>query len=75
MSRQGGAADPDGLARKLALLLEGAQALGMPPLHTGYPRLAHAAARQLIQEALSLGSQQSSCTHETQMTFGTLARM
>ncbi|CAH0178253.1 hypothetical protein SRABI83_01362 [Arthrobacter sp. Bi83] len=54
MSRQGGAADPDGLARKLALLLEGAQALGMPPLHTGYPRLAHAAARQLIQEALPL---------------------
>jgi AcrR family transcriptional regulator len=53
MSRQAGAADPDGLARTLALLLEGALALGMPTLDPDNPRLAQAAARQIIQEALS----------------------
>jgi hypothetical protein len=52
MSRQAGAADPDGLARTLALLLEGALALGMPTLDPDNPRLAQAAARQIIQEAL-----------------------
>ncbi|WP_308159898.1 TetR/AcrR family transcriptional regulator [Arthrobacter sp. ISL-5] len=53
MSRQAGAADPDGLARTLALLLEGALALGMPTLDPANPRLAQAAARRIIQEALS----------------------
>lgn len=53
MSRQTGAADPDGLAGTLALLLEGALALGMPTLDPDNPRLAQAAARQIIQEALS----------------------
>ena len=45
--------DPDGLAGTLALLLEGALALGMPTLDPDNPRLAQAAARQIIQEALS----------------------
>lgn len=53
LSRQAGAADPEGLARTLALLLEGALALGMPTLDPDNPRLAQAAARQVIQEALS----------------------
>lgn len=52
MSLQAGAADPDGPARTLALLLEGALALGMPTLDPDNPRLAQAAARQIIQEAL-----------------------
>lgn len=53
LSRQAGAADPDGLAGTLALLLEGALALGMPTLDPENPRLAQAAARQIIQQALS----------------------
>ena len=53
LSRQAGAADPDGLARTLALLLEGTLAIGMPTLDADNPRLAQAAARQIIQEALS----------------------
>jgi AcrR family transcriptional regulator len=53
MTRQAGAADPDGLAGTLALLMEGAQALGMPTPDHDAPRLAQAAARHLIQEALA----------------------
>lgn len=53
MSRQTGAADPDELARMLTLLLEGAQALGMDTLDPDTPRLAQAAARQIVHEAVS----------------------
>jgi hypothetical protein len=52
MCRQAGAADPDGLARTLALLLEGALALGMPTPDPNTPPVARAAARQIIHEAL-----------------------
>ncbi|MDQ1058617.1 hypothetical protein QFZ23_002518 [Arthrobacter globiformis] len=48
MSRQTG----DELARKLALLLEGALALTMGTLDPDTPRLAHDAARQIIHEGL-----------------------
>jgi hypothetical protein len=53
LSGRTGAADPDELARKLALLLEGALALAMDTLDPDTPRLARDAARRLIQEALS----------------------
>jgi hypothetical protein len=53
LSGRTGAADPDELARKLALLLEGALALAMDTLDPDTPRLARDAARHLIQEALS----------------------
>lgn len=57
MSRQTGAADPDDLARKLALLLEGAPALelalAMDTLDPDTPRLAHDASRQMIREAIT----------------------
>lgn len=52
MCRQAGAANPDGLARTLALLLEGALALGMPTPDPNTPPVAQAAARQIIHEAL-----------------------
>ena len=52
VSRQAGAADPDALARTLTLLLEGALALGIDTLDPDTPRLAQAAARQIIHEAV-----------------------
>lgn len=52
MSRRTGAADPDELARKLAVLLDGAPALAMDTVDPDSPRLAHDAARRIIHEAL-----------------------
>lgn len=52
MCRQAGAANPDGLAKTLALLLEGALALGMPTPDPRTSPVARAAARQIIDEAL-----------------------
>lgn len=52
LTRQADAADPDGLASQLALLLEGALALSMGALDPETPRQAQAAARHIIHEAL-----------------------
>jgi AcrR family transcriptional regulator len=49
---QAGAANPGELASKLALLLEGALALGMVTLDPDTPRRAQAAAREIIRTAL-----------------------